>query len=169
MNLLLRILIWPLLIGLLLSAIACKQATEPVQPETPGSFVPSFEGVRWQITNIALDPAIDIDGDGRLDSDITNLLFRPCYLDNTLVFEHGGKLSSDNGKLTCDDDEPVPVKPSTWTYDSTTKKLRIIDGDNPAEIMEWSVIEASTRYLKVKTVLVEEGSQFGIVMTWKAA
>lgn len=169
MNLLIRLLIGPLFVGLLLFSASCKKEADPVQPDTPGGFVPSFEGVRWQIASITLDPAIDIDGDGKVDADITNLLFRPCDLDNTLVFERGGKFSSDNGKLTCDDDEPAPTKPSTWTYDSIERKLRIVDGENPAEVMEWSVIEASTSYLKVKTVLLEEGHQFGIVMTWKSA
>ena len=169
MNILFRLLIGPLFVGLLLSATSCKKDPDAIQPGNPGGFVATFEGVRWQIANIILDPAIDIDGDGKPESDVTNLLFRPCDLDNTLVFERGGNFSSDNGKLSCDDDEPAPTKPGTWTYDSATKKLRIVDGEAPGEVMEWSVIEASPKYLKVKTVLTEEGNEIGIVMVWKAA
>lgn len=169
MNILFRLLIGPLAVGLLLSATSCKKDPNPVGPDPTGGFAPSFEGVHWQIANIILDPAIDINGDGKPDSDITELILRPCDLDNSLMFEHGGKFKSSNGKLSCEDDDPTPAQPGTWTYNSDTKKLRIVDGEDPADTMEWSVIEASPKYLKVKTSLTEEGQTFGIVMIWKTA
>lgn len=169
MNILFRLLIGPLLVGLLLSATSCKKDPTPIEPDLTGGFAPSFEGVHWQIASIILDPASDIDGDGKPESDVTNLLLRPCDLDNSLMFEHGGKFSSDNGKLSCDDDELTYAQTGTWTYNSSTKKLRIVDGADPADTMEWSVIEASPRYLKVKTTIPGEGQTFGIVMIWKTA
>lgn len=150
-------------------ATSCKHDNDPVVPEPnpPGSIAPTFEGVRWQLSNMVLDPAVDIDGDGRVDSDITNLFLRPCDLDNTLVFERGGNVSGDKGKLRCDDDDPTPTgKSARWTYDSAAKQLRIVDG---TEVTEWVVLEASASYLKVKQQFTEEGKTYLIVMTWKKA
>lgn len=158
------------LLGLVLFTASCKKGQDEVQPGggTPGGeFVPSFVGVRWQMAGFELDPPQDFDGDGKPDSDLMQYL-RPCDLDNTIVFERTGKMSGDNGKLTCDDDtDPAASKPSTWTYDNTAKKLRIVDGEDNS-VSEWDVVEASTRYMKVKVTLTEDGQKVAALMTWKA-
>lgn len=98
------------LLGLVLFATSCKKETD-VQPGN-GNPDPAFVGVRWQMASFVLDPPIDLDGDGKPDSDLMAYL-RPCDLDNTLVFERSGKVSGDNGKLRCDDDtDPNTAKPA---------------------------------------------------------
>ena len=159
------------LFGLLFFTASCKKEPETVQPNTigtnSGDGVPSFVGVRWQMVSFTLDTPVYFDGDGKPDSDLMQFL-RPCDLDNTLVFERGGNLSGDNGKLKCaDDEDPATQKPSTWTYDKTTKKLRIVDGDG--SISEWNVVEASASLLKVSVPITEDGQSMKAVMTWKRA
>lgn len=153
------------LFGLLFFTASCKKEHETVQPDNVGDGVPSFVGVRWQMGSFTLDTPVDFDGDGKPDSDLMQFL-RPCDLDNTLVFERGGKLSGDNGKLKCaDDEEPATQQPSTWTYDNTTRKLRIVDGDG--SISEWNVVEASASVLKVSVPITEDGQSMKAIMTWK--
>lgn len=160
---------WSALLGLLLVTASCKHDQEPVQPGNNGDFVASFVGVRWQMAEFKLDPALDIDGDGKPDSDLMRFL-RPCDLDNTIVFERSGRMSGDNGKVTCDDDhnDPAANKPGSWTYDNVTKLLRIVDGDD-GSVSEWIVVDATAKYLNVRTNITEDGQKIGAVMTWKAA
>ncbi|MBO0935891.1 hypothetical protein J2I47_04960 [Fibrella sp. HMF5335] len=157
----------PILVGLLASLSACKKEQQDVDPNPnpPGGFVASFVGVRWQMASFELDPPQDLDGDGKPDSNLLQFL-RPCDLDNTVVFERNGTMSGDNGKLKCDDD-PATSKPGSWTYDNTTKKMKIVDGDD-GTVSDWIVDEASARYLKVRTTITEDGRSYSAVITWKA-
>ncbi|RIV20664.1 hypothetical protein DYU11_21760 [Fibrisoma montanum] len=164
--------LWSILLGLLLFAAACDKPKDGVEPQTGqpgnGTSVPSFVGKKWQMTAFTLDPAIDLDGDGKLDSDLTRFL-RACDLDNTVTFERGGKMTGDAGRLRCDDStDPSPVKPSTWSYDDQSKKLRIIDGQNPTDVSEWTVVESSSSTLKVKVSITEDGQAHAAFMTWKS-
>ncbi|MBO0929767.1 hypothetical protein [Fibrella aquatilis] len=155
----------PIVLGLLTTLSACKKDQQAVTPDTPGDFVASFVGVRWQMASFELTPPQDLDGDGRPDSNLLQFM-RPCDLDNTLIFERNGSLTGDNGKLSCDDDAATN-KPGTWTYDNASKKMTVVDGDD-GSVSNWTVEEASARYLKVKTTITEDGHTYAAVITWKA-
>ncbi|CCH02653.1 hypothetical protein FAES_4654 [Fibrella aestuarina BUZ 2] len=159
----------PFLLGLLVSVTACKKGESDVVPNpdtgNPGTPTAAFVGIRWQMASFELDPPMDLDGDGDIDKDLLVFL-RPCDRDDTVKFEKGGAMSGDSGALRCDD-EPAPGKPGTWTYNEATKKLKIIDGDD-GTASEWTVLEATTKVLKVKATMVEDGQSLTTIITWKA-
>ncbi len=120
------------------------------------------------MADFTLDRPVDIDGDGKLDSDLLQFM-RPCDLDNTIVFERTGILTGSTGKLNCDDDtDPTTQKPDTWTYDNAANELRIMKG-TVQSVSVWKVIEASARLLKVTVTITEDGQSLTAVMTWKRA
>ncbi len=161
--------LWSALLGLLLLTASCDKKNNEVTPGSTSTdgLVASFVGVRWQMSEFTLDQPIDLNGDGKPDSDLTVFL-EPCDLDNTIVFERNGTMTGDNGKLKCDtDNDPTTHKPSSWTYDNTAKILRIVNGEDNS-VSQWNVIEASAKFLKVKVAITEDGQPLGATMTWKS-
>ncbi|MBO0952572.1 lipocalin-like domain-containing protein [Fibrella forsythiae] len=156
------------LFGMIALTTSCKKDSDVVTPDpTEPSIVASFMNVRFQMAAFELTPPMDLDEDGKPDSDLMRFM-RPCDLDNTIVFEKTGKMLGDFGKQRCDDDvDPNPSKPDTWTYDNGTKRLRIIDGESK-EVSEMDVVEASAKTMKVKMTMTEDGHTMTALLTWKA-
>lgn len=151
-----------------LTTSSCKKGDEAVQP-TPVDNTPAFVGKNLVMTSFQLNPAIDMDGDGKVDSDLMVFL-RDCDKDNTIVFEKNGKLSGGNGQLSCSDDDadPSAVKPSHWTYNAQTKTIQIVKDDDPSDASEWKVVDASASGLKVEISVDEPTRSYKTIMTWKA-
>lgn len=156
-----------LLFGLLLLTAACKKDTDAVTPDGGSSL--ACAGKNLRLTALTFDPAVDIDGDGKVDSDL--LKFMPaCALDNTINFDKSGKLSGSEGANVCpgDDDNPVSIEASTWTYDPATRVLRIVPSGNPADATEWSVQQVSGNLLKASIMMESDDDKLKMVMTWQA-
>lgn len=155
--------LWSLLLGLMLFTAACNKDKDGVEPGGIDG-TPAFVGKSWQLSAFTLDPAQDLDGDGKPDADLMKFM-RPCDKDNTVTFEKNGKLSGSNGKLKCDDDEPTDGSAGRWSYNADTKILTITDEDGANE---WKIIESTGSTLKAAVEVLEEGNEFKAVMTWKA-
>ncbi|MVM41966.1 hypothetical protein GO730_37080 [Spirosoma sp. HMF3257] len=147
---------------------SCKKGDDGVQPAN-NSSTPAFVGKNLIMTSFQVDPAIDLDGDGKLDTDLTVFL-RACDKDNTIVFEKNGTLSGSNGQLSCSDDEsdPSAIKPSHWTYNEQTKIIHITKDSDATDMSDWKVMEASANGLKVELSVNEPGQSYKTIMTWKA-
>lgn len=156
-----------LLLGLLLTTAACKKDTDPVAPEggTPQGL--AFVGPQWQMTAFLLDPSADFDGDGKVDADLLPFM-EACDRDNTMMFHSNGQIMTSEGALRCPDESGSTGKPGTWQYDKASKTLKIVDGDNPADVSTWQVLDASAKTLKIKTTVVEDGQTFSATIHWKA-
>jgi len=148
---------------LLMTLAGCKK--NEIESE-PADGLP-FVGKRMVLSSFIMDPAVDFDGDGKVDPDL--MVFLPdCEKDNVMIFEKGGRLSGDNGAKRCDDDSPGQGNTGSWTYDEQTKMLRIVDGDDNTDISELKVIEASSKTLKAQVEVEEDGFVIKAIMTWKA-
>lgn len=155
--------------ALVLTTSSCKKGDDGVQP-TDNTATPAFVGKNLVMTSFQVNPAIDLDGDGKLDTDLMVFL-RACDKDNTLIFEKNGTLSGSNGQLSCADDEaadPSAVKPSHWTYNEQTKIIRIVKDSDATDISEWKVLEASTTGLKAEVSVPDQNQSSKTTMTWKA-
>ncbi|GAB4022969.1 hypothetical protein [Spirosoma koreense] len=151
---------------LTLATSACKKESETIQP---GNDTPAFVGKDLMLTSFQVSPAIDHDGDGKLDSELLDFM-RPCDRDNTIRFEANGKLSGGNGSLSCSDSETDPsvARPGTWSYNAQTKTIRIVQEDDATDVAEWKVLEASAAGLKVEISVTEYNRSSKTTMTWKA-
>lgn len=151
---------------LLLAVTACKKGDEAVEPADTS---PAFVGKNLMMTSFSVNPAIDLDGDGKLDSDLLVFL-RPCDRDNTIKFEKNGILTGGNGQLSCDADEtdPSTAKASHWTYNAQTKTIRIISDTDATDVSEWKIVNASATDLTVEIAVSEPTRSYKTVMTWKA-
>ncbi|WP_266363695.1 hypothetical protein [Tellurirhabdus rosea] len=157
------------LLGLVLMTASCKKETDitPDGEQPGGDKTPAFVGKNLRLDSFIMEPAVDFDGDGKVDPDLTAFM-RPCDLDNTVRFEKTGKLSGSNGAQKCDDDTDPNANPGSWSYNESTKILTIKDGEDPTDISEWKVVEATSKGLKAEVEVSEDGTSFKAVMSWKA-
>lgn len=157
------------LFGLLLLTASCKKDGDAVTPNG-GSSLP-FVGKNLRMTAVALDPAQDLDGDGRVDGDLMPFL-PACSRDNTIRFEKNGQLNGDEGATQCPstgDGDFVSVEPSTWTYNPQTNVIRVTANGDPSNVTEWEVVNATSNQLKAKVGLAsDKGNSLDMVMTWQA-
>jgi|GEM_PF-7134892 len=158
-----------LFLGLMLVTAACDKNKDVVTPEENASL--PCAGKNLRLTALNFDPALDLDGDGKVENDLLGYM-PDCALDNTINFEKSGKLSGSEGSKVCPsdgDDSPVEVGASTWTYDPKTSTLRIIPNGKPAEANEWKVKEVTANRIKASIVTEsEDGDKLSMVMTWSA-
>ncbi len=159
-----------LLGGMLLSGVSCKKDSNESAPDT-GSNAPVFVGKRWAVESILIQPAIDLDGDGKPDPDLVPLM-DACNQDDSVVFQADGKVIEDHGTALCDDDNNAKTKHAyNWTYNAAAKKINLADATNPADVTTWEVLEASNSTLKVHvTILPDDGKNGALnaTMTMKA-
>jgi hypothetical protein len=160
-----------LLGGLLLGGFSsCKKDNNEPNPGTGGG-TPSFVGKNWVVQSILLDPAIDLDGDGKPDSDMVPFL-DDCNRDDSVVFQADGKMMEDHGAVLCDDDNNVKLKHThNWTYDATSRKISLADPTTPSEVSTWDVLDLSSSTLNVRATILPEDGKTGAIkatMTMKA-
>jgi len=160
------------LFGLLLLTASCKKdSEEAVTPDGGSGSTLACVGKNLRLAALNFDPAIDLDGDGKLDNDLLKFM-DDCARDNTIVFEKNGKLSGSEGAKVCPntgDDSPTSYGPSTWTYNPQTRILRIVANGDATDVTEWKVLDVSGSQLKA-TIATEsgDGTDMKMVMTWQA-
>ncbi len=137
-----------LALGLLLFATSCKKNADP----NPLGI--SVSGKTYRIASFTITPGVDLDGDGKPDTDLT-ILMDECKLDDTVTLQAGGKISVSFGATKCPDDNSTDG--GTWTYDDTRKTLKTVDKDEPTSVTEFEVIESGNTLRAV-----EEFTQSGV-------
>lgn len=158
------------LFGLLLLSASCKHDTDAVNPDNNGGSSLACAGKNLRMVGLALDPPQDIDGDGKIDTDVLKFVSE-CSRDNTIRFESDGRLTGDEGKLQCasSDDSAIGVKPTTWTYNAQTRVLRITANGDATNVTEWQDVDVSTTTIKGSVVTVSErGKTLKMIMTYQA-
>lgn len=86
----------------------------------------------WQLVSATITPAIDLDLDGKPDTDL-GILLLPCDRDDADQYRSDGVIITDRGTTLCEDDEQAEREETgTWTYDAATKTLTMdrYDSDN---------------------------------------
>lgn len=157
------------LFGLLLLTASCTDKDKNVITPEEGSSL-ACVGKNLRLTGLAFNPAMDIDGDGKVDTDLLKYL-PACSRDNTINFEKSGKLSGSEGASVCprDDENPVSVEPSTWTYNAQTRIVRIVVNGDATDVSEWKVIDVSANLIKAAIVTESaNGDKLDMIMTWQA-
>ncbi len=157
-------------LGLLLLTASCKKDTDAVTPD-PGSGTPTLAvaGKNLRMVALTTDPAMDFDGDGKVDSNLLSFL-PDCALDNTIKFETGGKISGSEGAKVCPADgesSPTDIQEGTWSYDAKTAILRLTTG---GDAVDWKVLSVSGTTLKASLPMdgLDGTSKLNLIMTWQA-
>lgn len=105
---------------LLFFVVACHDKDDVTPDKDETSY---FTEKKWITVRVEASPSFDFDGDGKLDTDVTKLVFDPCDLDNSMIFKSDKKLAYDEGATKCDPADPQQGTDGTWSYDKSTKIL----------------------------------------------
>jgi hypothetical protein len=157
-------------LGLLIFTASCKKGPDAIEPG-PGQGGSSFAvaGKNLRMTALTMDPAMDIDGDGKVDADLLKILPQ-CALDNTIKFEGNGKITGSEGADVCPadgDESPTDIKEGTWSYDAKTQILRLNTG---GDAVDWKVLTLTGTTLKASLVMdgLDGDNKLNLIMTWQA-
>lgn len=150
-----------LILGLLIALVAsCKKDSE----NSPAGGGPAFVGKRLQLTSIIMDPAVDLNGDGKPDPEMIGIL-DDCVRDNVLIFKSGGTFSGEEGPKVCPGTvDPVVEQGATWSYNESTKTIRLTNPDKTYE--DWKVVESNNQRLKIEYSETDGGETVKLTMTW---
>lgn len=83
-----------------------------------------FGNRRWAVASSTIQPALDVDMDGKPDTDLTILLPR-CEKDDTERYREDGIIETNRGRIKCDEDEEQEEETGTWSYDEASKTLTL--------------------------------------------
>lgn len=105
-------------LAILLSASLAAAFTLPTIQKAP--FADKF----WKLESSVVSPAIDLNMDGKADSDI-RIMLEDCEKDDAEMYKTGGTVMKDEGANKCDEEEEAIFESGTWKYNAGTKQLTI--------------------------------------------
>lgn len=100
-----------------------------------------FGNKRWAVASSTIQPALDVDMDGRPDTDLT-ILLPPCEKDDTEQYTEEGTIVTYRGRVKCEEDEEQEEETGTWSYDDASKTL-VLDRYDSRKPVTAKVISAS--------------------------
>lgn len=103
-----------------------------------------FADKYWKISTITVSPAVDLDLDGKPDTDM-RILIEDCDKDNAEMYHSNKKIIEHVGKVRCDEYDEEIVEKGTWKYDAATQKLTMDMKDTGRQVV--TVVEAASRRL----------------------
>ncbi|WP_028297713.1 DUF5004 domain-containing protein [Olivibacter sitiensis] len=145
--------VWTMMVGLAVIAalLACTSGRSQ-----QAAVAESFADKRWQLKSMTVSPAIDIDKDGVLDTDM--LQFQDeCDADDITIFRSDHQLIIEHGRIPCNDDEEAEEEKGEWQYDPAKKTLTITHYDSD-KIEEVQVAESQATRLKLTFQTVFHGT-----------
>lgn len=119
---------------------------------------PQFVDKTWEIVAWDLTAPLDIDDDGRVETDLTDLLER-CDEDNLMTFSGDGRFLESPGDELCEDDILVEKHTYNWSYERSTQKLTLKNPQTGKREDEWEVLFQSDDRLWIKFNLLPDGKK----------
>ncbi len=119
-------------------------------------------GNDWIITGVTIFPAIDINDDGNLVTDIYAILIEECYRDNTYSFAENGIVTVRESTNICEG-EPDSYT-SQWSMNEAESEITITEDGYPDNY----IIESMTTSKMVLSFSENDGENtFNVVYTPK--
>lgn len=118
----------------------------------------------WTVSSIIIDPALDVNFDGKPDPDL-RILIPLCEQDDAESYRSDGYIIINRGESQCEEEEENLEEIGTWSYDEKAKKLIVEKNDSsnaveaflesasPSEIIFVSKHESSAGIHTIRTTL----------------
>ena len=113
-----RILVSILLATSFFAISGCKKTKTKTELLTDGS---------WKVTAQSINPGVDLNGDGTLDTDLYAQFVEDCTKDNFSTFKSDGSFVDDEGATKCDPTDPQTTN-GTWAFQNSESKISITTG-----------------------------------------
>lgn len=109
-------------------ALPAKTAGEPAEEPSAQHADPAqavaFTDKYWHLESSTVSPAIDLNMDGKEDTDI-RVMLQDCEKDDAEMFRKDGKVMKDEGAAKCDEEEEAISESGAWTYNAATRQLTV--------------------------------------------
>ncbi|ADQ18012.1 lipocalin family protein [Leadbetterella byssophila] len=109
-----------------------------------------FGNKYWIIESSTIQPALDLDLDGKPDTDILKIT-PACEKDDALLFRADGTILTHRGKVKCEDDEETEEETGEWTYDASSKKFTLHYFDSRKPVVATLTEISANRIVAVET------------------
>ena len=154
---------------MVLVVTGCKKDEEAAATTTPTPTPTKTElltGKNWKFTAATVDPAIDLNFDGTLDTDYYALL-APCNQDNLTKFNTNFTVTFDEGAIKCDSLAPQTTNTAIWAW-STNETVLTIDNDGTGPNTPYSidVLELTATKFKANQTLTLDTVNYVFTATW---
>ncbi|MGX5819501.1 hypothetical protein ACWKWU_14995 [Chitinophaga lutea] len=148
------------------AALSVVSAVTAFIPAAPAAQQAPFADKFWILESSVVTPAIDLNMDGKPDTDI-RVMMEDCEKDDTEMYKTGGKLIKNTGNVKCDEDEESQFESGTWQYDAATKKLthHHYDTEKPETVI---VKEVSANRLVISREFTSNKGKHTITATLRA-
>lgn len=135
--------------------------------ETPESTnqSASFADKFWKVETITVSPAIDLDMDGKPDTDM-KVMMEDCDKDDAEMFKSNNKIMKDGGEEKCDEEEEDIFESGTWKYDAAAKKITI-KHHNTEKPSTATVKEVSATRLVLTSTFTSNKGNHNIIAVYK--
>lgn len=97
-------------------------ATENTVGTTGTVQTTAFTGKYWYLESSHVEPAIDLNMDGKADTDI-RVMLEDCDKDDAEMYRADGKILKDFGSVKCDEEDKNGKEVGSWTFDAATRQI----------------------------------------------
>lgn len=108
-----------------------------------------FGNKRWALASSTISPALDVNGDGKPDTDLT-ILTQVCEKDDSELYTPEGTIITYRGKSRCEEDEEDEEETGTWEYDARTKTLTVHRYDSRRPVIS-KVVSVSAQQIELSS------------------
>ncbi|MFC5271066.1 DUF5004 domain-containing protein [Adhaeribacter terreus] len=141
---------------------ACDNDDEDVNPNrtqllTSGS---------WKITSSTVNPALDFNGDGTIETDLTQFI-KACTLDDITIYRSDKTYSEEEGATKCDPADPQVFRSGTWALGNNDTELTTT-ASNTSSATTYKITEISSNTLVLsQSVADSTGTTYTFTSTYK--
>lgn len=90
----------------------------------PADQKAAFADKYWILESSVVSPAIDLNMDGKADTDL-RVMMEDCEKDDAEMFKTGGTVMKHEGANKCDEEDETVSESGTWQYNAATKQLTV--------------------------------------------
>ena len=146
--------------AILLSASLATAFTLPTIQKAP------FADKYWKLESSVVSPAIDLNMDGKADTDI-RVMLEDCEKDDAEMYRTGGTVMKHEGASKCDEEDEDVSESGTWQYNAGTKQLTIKHHDT-GKPQTMTVKEVSGNKMVVVSEFTSSKGKHSITAVFKA-
>lgn len=117
----------------------------------------------WKVSTSTVSPAIDINGDGTTETDLTPFI-KACTKDDVTNYKADKTYTEEEGATKCNPNDPQVFTTGTWTFTDNETKLTVTpSGASPTT---YSIMELSGNTLKVSDTFTDSTVTYTNIITY---
>jgi hypothetical protein len=118
----------------------------------------------WKLASLTISPAIDLNGDGTPDSDLTPFV-SACNKDDVTNFKSDKTYTMDEGASKCNAADPQVFENGTWSFSSDESKITLTPTGSP-DSDTYTITELTESTLKYTETQSDSSGNYTFTATW---